>query len=249
MPSIAERKRRKQQADQLRRSRMNLLIELDSLKEELCDNCKSIGSGNRSAHYKCGCPAATRMRSIGQRLLTLTNERPKIEEKVKEVKKVTQKNKSLEITEKVVEEMKASGMTYAAIAKHFGISPQTLSTRRQNWELERVRAQRQGGKSLDKPQKPKSVTAVTKAESSAALSGTSAIENEVRVLKEALIRKMDIIQEQQITIDQLKAECDELAKCSGTSDDWQKEIMDERKLLAVLLERETARIKNLVEIG
>lgn len=59
----------------------------------------------------------------------------------KQVMKVTVKGKP-EITEEAVKRMKAEGMTYAAIAAHFGVSAPTLANRRQNWELQKTREAR-----------------------------------------------------------------------------------------------------------
>lgn len=230
---------------------MNLLAELDSLKEELCDKCKVVGSNNNSALYTCGCPAAVRTGEIGQELLANVNERVEAEESVEEVKEVKKvdKKKTIEITEAAVDKMKADGMTYAAIAKHFGISAPTLANRRQNWELERVRARREAGKTLDKPQTENRVTAKLVDRVPTVPTGPIIYETEIVELKEANNQKDEIIKEQQKIIEQLKAERDSLFKRGTENGDWQKEIKDERRLLAILLERETVRIKELVEVG
>lgn len=112
MPSAAERKRRRQQLAMLRQARLDLLGELDQLKDKACEKCK---------RYTCDCPTATRMREIGQELSLLINERTDIEKPKKEVKKVNKKNKTPEITEEAVNAMRDKGMTYAAIAKEFGV--------------------------------------------------------------------------------------------------------------------------------
>lgn len=246
MSSIKKRKERKRQSALLRQARLNLLAELEALKDKLRDKCKAVGSNNKGTLFTCDCPAAKRTREIGQELLTSINERTEAEENaevVKEVKKVAKK-KTAELSEEAVNEMKASGMTYAAIAKEFGISAPRLATLRQNWELERVRAQRERGKVLDKSSKSERVADnLSVPESSAVPSLSTPYETEIEKLKDTVRLKDTIIQEQQCTIDQLKADRGE------PSGNWQKEIKDERKLLAVLLERETARIKSLVEVG
>lgn len=109
------------------------------------------------------------MREIGQELLSLLNARTEIKIVPKEVRKVAKKNKNPGITEEAVNAMREGGMTYTAIAKHFGVNTTTLSTYRQNWELERVKAQHQKEKSLDKPQEVKNVEQGMKDESSALL--------------------------------------------------------------------------------
>ncbi|MBE1554779.1 DNA-directed RNA polymerase specialized sigma subunit [Filibacter limicola] len=167
----------------------------------------------------------------------------------KEVKKVAKKNKPVSITEKAVNAMKEKGMSYKAIAKEFGVTLQTLTNRRQNWELERVREQHQEGKDMKKPLEKESVTAVVTAESSADLSQVITLENEIKGLKDVVDLKDRIIHEQRNVIVQLKVERDELANRSETIGGWQEEIKDERKLLAILLEREAVRIKNLLEVG
>ncbi len=111
------------------------MAKLESLKEELCDKCKAVGNNNKSALYTCDCPAAERTREIGQELFTSINECSEAEVNVKEVKKVAKKE-TVEFTEEAVNEMRASGMPYEAIAKEFEISAFTLGTRRQNWELQ-----------------------------------------------------------------------------------------------------------------
>ncbi|QTD42519.1 hypothetical protein [Sporosarcina sp. Te-1] len=188
---------------------------------------------------------------IGQELLTNVNERVEAEESVEEVKvvKKVDKKKTIEITEAAVNKMKADGMTYAAIAKEFGISAPTLATRRQNWELERVRANRQASKDMDKPHGDHRVTVKPVDEVLDASTIPYTYETEIAELKEAISQKDVIIKEQQCTIEQLTAERDKLADRSETSSGWQEEIKDERKLLAILLERETLRIKNLLEVG
>lgn len=89
------------------------------------------------AYITCDCPAATRMREIGQELSLLTNERIEIEvraKELKEAKRVVKKIKKPEPTEKTVNEMRGNGMTYDTISKHFGMSVPTLRIRRRNWE-------------------------------------------------------------------------------------------------------------------
>ncbi|MCM3712011.1 hypothetical protein [Sporosarcina luteola] len=102
---------------------------------------------------------------------------------------------------------------------------------------------------MDKSPKDNSVTGKPVDIISSAAATHSVYENEIEGLKEAIILKDGIIQNQLCTIKQLTAERDELADRDETSGGWQNEIMDERKLLAILLERETVRIKKLVEVG
>lgn len=153
--------------------------------------------------------------------------------------------KQPEPTEEAVSSMKAQGMTYAAIAKEFGISAPTLATRRQNWELERVRAMHQEGKSPEGVRPPDDIKKGEVVDPSPAPSSATAHEAEIKELKEVVTRKENIIQDLQNAIDQLKAERDELAKQNTPVVRGQ----DDRKLLVILLERETARLKNLVEVG
>lgn len=242
MPSIAERKRRRQQSAVLRQARIDLLAELDQLKEKACEKCKK---------YTCDCPTAVRMREIGQDLSILINERTDIEKPKKEVKKVAKK-KTPEITEEAVNAMRDKGMTYAAIAKEFGVSAPTLANRRQNWELERVRKQHREGKNVVDPVEAKLTAQVGEAEvdeNTTDLSLETTYEAEINDLKATLLEKDEFIQKQWNTIDKLTADRDELAKQNESSGSWQDEIREERKLLAILLEREAARIKKLVEVG
>ena len=151
----------------------------------------------------------------------------------KEVRTLTDKRLP-EITEEAVNRMKDSGMTYAAIAEHFGISAPTLANRRQNWELERIRAQYNEKK---------------KAESSPVRTLPVSNENEINELKADLLEKDEFIQKQWKTIDKLTAERDELASQKEAAKSWIDEMKNERRLLALLLEREAERIKSLLEVS
>lgn len=229
IPSIAERKRRKKESAMLRQARLDLLAELDQLKDKVCEKCRK---------YSCDCPVAIRMREIGQELSVLINERTEIEVSTKEVKEVAKENKTPEITEAAVNAMRDKGMTYAAIAKEFGVSAPTITNRRQNWELERVRKQHQEGKPIVKSSRSEGVPDVDTAEISAVPSKVDALEGEIEELKEAVLRKNEIIQRQSQTITNMESE---LIKRDS--------IKGDRELLAILLEREAARIKNLLEVG
>ena len=247
MTTIAARKRRRQQSVIFRQARMDLLAELDQLKDQACEKCRKPVSGDQ---YTCSCPAATRMREIGQELSTSINERTKIDVFTKEVMKVAMKNKTPEITEEAVNAMRDKGMTYAAIAKEFGVSAPALANRRQNWELERVRAQHHERKSVKKPLEQESVAGVVTAESSAV---PSALEDEIEELKEVVISKDAIIRNQTQTIKLLKtklSDCvsDLVKEYEPIEEDRYEAIKDDHKLLAILLERETMRIKKLVEV-
>lgn len=244
MTLVEERERRYQrrrESAMLHHARLELLAELDRLKDELCDNCRKPVS---QAQYTCECSAALRIREIGQELSTLLNERAEVKNVPKEVRKVNAKNKTSEITEEAVSAMREEGMTYTAIAKHFGVSITTLTTHRQNWELERVRAQHQKEKSLE----VKNVEQGTEVESSVPPSMVTVYEEKISKLEATLVEKEEFIRKQWNTIDKLTAEHDQLAKQKESSNSQQDEIKDERKLLAILLEREAERMKNLVEV-
>lgn len=245
MPSVAERKRRRLESAILRKARIDLLTELDQLKGNECEKCENLIG---SIRVTCGCPVATRKREIGKELSLLINERTEIEIMNEEVKKVARKKKVPEIREEAVNAMRAKGMTFAEIAEEFGVSAPTIANRRQNWELERVRT---GKKESTDPMKVKpneNVNAVKLDEIPADLSISSNYEAQINELKMILLEKDEFINKQWNTIDKLTIERDKLAKQNEFSINWQDEIRDERKLLAVLLEREAAKMRTLLEV-
>lgn len=250
MLSIVGRKQLKRERSALRQSRLDLLAELDLLRNEMCDKCRRPVSQEQ---YNCDCSTAIRIREIGNQLSTLSNKRSEIEMKnrLKEVRKVSTNNNAMEITEEAVNTMREDGLTYTAIAKHFGITATTLATRRQNWELERVRKKHKEGKNLMDPAKTKPVIKADEKKGDEISSSPTSptIYDEIIGLKATLVEKDEFIQKQWNTIDKLTAECDELVEQNESSRSLQDEIRDERKLLAVLLEREAERIKRLVEVG
>lgn len=150
--------------------------------------------------------------------------------------------KNIELTEEAVDRMKKIGMTYAAIAEHFGISAPTLANRRQNWELERTRAKQKVARNQRKPINTKSESKPEKP-SAASLAPPVAVDrDEVQILKEAILRKDDVIQQQRSTIGQLEAERDKLLEQKNITQRLQTELQGERKLLSLLLERESDRM-------
>ncbi|AMQ06069.1 hypothetical protein AZE41_09105 [Sporosarcina psychrophila] len=87
----------------MRQALLNSLAELESLKKELCENCKGVGSNNKSTLYICGCGAVDYTCEIGQELLNSIIECSEAE--VEKVKKVARKDPA-EITEEAVNEMR-----------------------------------------------------------------------------------------------------------------------------------------------
>lgn len=240
--SLSKRELQQKKLTSIKQTRLKLLFELESLKEKLCDRCMRTKGGARSSHYTCDCSAAKRMRVIGQELLALTNESTKVRKK--EVKKVTKKRNQPVLTEEAVNAMKAKGMTYSAIAKHFGISAPTLANRRQNWELEKVRAQHQKEQTAPKAE----VTSVPK-ETSVKSSSTSlgdSYNEEIKRLKESIIQKNEIITVQKKEIEQLTNNINDIKSRIDLFDEYKFQLDSDRQLLSILLERETMRLKNLV---
>lgn len=138
-----------------------------------------------------------------------TKDKPKPKESVKKMPK------KLPFTEADVIKLREQGLTYAAIAQRFGITYQTLKTRRQNWDLEKVR-------NANNPQ-------------------VDPVEDNVIVepeRNEELWEKDQIINEQRAMIEQLVKEKEGLTQ----SEPLRKEPSD-RKLLIMLLEREVSRLK------
>lgn len=74
---------------------------------------------------------------------------------------------------------------------------------------------------------------------------TTVNEKKISKLEATLVEKDEFIRKQWNTIDKLTAERDELVKKNEFSDSQQDEIKNERKLLAILLEREAERMKEL----
>lgn len=49
--------------------RLEVLAEIDRLENERCDNCRGpMGLNAKVDRYRCGCPAAVRIRKIGDKL-------------------------------------------------------------------------------------------------------------------------------------------------------------------------------------
>lgn len=223
--------------------RIQLLHELDILKSQLCESCKKPSSSARSKHETC-CAASVRMREIGEELLKLSKNRRYKKEKTKEVKSLSTKKHSIEITEDAVNQMREKGMTYTAIANHFGVSLQTLTNRRQNWELARVR----GNRDQMNPQKGNSNTSPKNDVSKPIHSEqTATYTEEISNLKSAIINKDSVIREQKALIDQLTATVNELESYVVELESDQEAMSEERRMLAILLHREAKRMSSLVE--
>ena len=160
MLSVAERKRRRRESNTLRNKRMILLAELDDLEGQECDDCKKVASSNQ---VTC-CSVSLRKREIGKELSHLLNERTEIEKPVEEVRKVSRKRKAPEMTEEMVSEMRAKGMTLAEIGKEFGVSAPTISNRLQIWDVERVRKKHKEKKNASSTPKNEVVTDIREVE-------------------------------------------------------------------------------------
>lgn len=106
-----------------RAERLAILVEIESLNRERCCDC-SIQANSQENNSVCKCPAATRIRELGERLLGTTPRRV-----------VEPEINADELNAENYKRLKEAGVTDQLIAKHFGMGKSTLSRWKKNNDL------------------------------------------------------------------------------------------------------------------
>ncbi len=166
----------------------------------------------------------------------------------KDVKKVITKQKTVEITEEAVNQMRSEGKTYADIANEFDVSPSTISYHIQKWKVEKVREKNNKKRSSRPIHKQRTIQKEDREKSD-----VNSNDNEkIAQLEKELEEKETLIQEHKNKINHIKSQ---LTKALGevaeltAPNKINQEHADDQKLLALLLERESNRMKSLLKIG